>query len=377
MRNKAKLWQISGLILALVMLLGSAPAQAKCGPKVDNFVLFVDQSGSMYMTYWKLSGKEVKTIKGKADDTDRLVKEVLAKQLLTDMNSLIPELSYKGALALFAPYQVLQEPVAYNRTALVAGIKAIKDRQDIFGRMTPTAPGFVELEQGALLAKLSGKTAIIMLSDGMANVGGDPVMEAKRLVEKYPNLTIHVISFAQPGVKDMTMGGQGMVAKNEEQGASNNKQIAQLGKGILVEASDLFEKPGAMEKFVTDVFCTEEVPPVAKAEVIKLRGINFDHDKYNIKPEFQPVLDEAVAMLKAKPTIKVEINGHTDSTGTPQYNMGLSERRAKAVYDYFVAKGIAASRLKTVGHGLTDPIATNATAEGRALNRRVELKVMP
>ena len=72
-----------------------------------------------------------------------------------------------------------------------------------------------------------------------------------------------------------------------------------------------------------------------------LRGIQFDVDKYNIKPEYQPILDEAVASLKAKPDVKVVINGYTDNSGTAEYNMGLSERRAKAVYDYFVAKGIS------------------------------------
>ena len=82
-----------------------------------------------------------------------------------------------------------------------------------------------------------------------------------------------------------------------------------------------------------------------------LRGIQFDLDKSNIKPEYQPILDEAVSSLKSKPDVKVVINGHTDNSGTAQYNMGLSERRAKAVMDYFVSKGISASRLQAVGHG--------------------------
>ena len=78
-----------------------------------------------------------------------------------------------------------------------------------------------------------------------------------------------------------------------------------------------------------------------------LRGIQFDFDKSNIKPEFQPILDEAVSTLKAKPDVKVVIVGHTDSVGTAQYNMVLSNQRAKAVYNYFVSKGIAAGRLQT------------------------------
>ena len=371
MTKKAIHWQILGLALVLAVFLGNVPVEAKCGPKVDNFILFVDQSGSMYMTYWKLSGKEVKTIRGKSADTEKLTKEAVAKQILLDMNSMIYELSYKGALDLFAPFQEVQAPMAYNRAGMAAAIKMIRDSQRISGRETPMATGLIELEQSAKLAGLSGKSAVIMLSDGQANVGGDPVQEAKQLLEKYPNVVVHVISFAQPGVKDMSIGGRGMDTAGEQRGADINKQIAQLGKGILVDASDLYKNPAAMQKFVMNVFCQEIVE-----QKIVLRGIQFDFDKYDIKPEFQPILDEAASTLKSKPDVKVVIAGYTDSMGTPQYNMGLSEQRAKAVYGYFVAKGISPNRLKTVGHGLNDPIASNATDDGRALNRRVELQVM-
>ncbi len=168
----------------------------------------------------------------------------------------------------------------------------------------------------------------------------------------------------------MSIAGKGMNQANEQKGADINKQIAQLGKGMLVDAADLYKNPAAIQKFVMDVFCQEIVE-----QKIVLRGINFDFDKYNIKPEFEPILDEAVSTLKAKPDIKVVIVGHTDSIGTAEYNMNLSKQRAKAVSNYFVSKGIAAGRLQTVGKGLTDPIASNATADGRAMNRRVELQI--
>jgi OOP family OmpA-OmpF porin len=129
-----------------------------------------------------------------------------------------------------------------------------------------------------------------------------------------------------------------------------------------------------VQQFVNDVFCLEVKPAVEQK--IVLRGIQFDFDKYNIKPEYQPILDEAVSTLKSKPDVKVVISGHTDNSGTAEYNMGLSERRAKAVLDYFTTKGISASRLQAVGRGLNDPVADNKTKEGRALNRRVELKVV-
>jgi len=346
-------------MLALVTLFGSVTVQAACAPKVDNFILFVDQSGSMFMTYEKA----------------KALKMAVAKQILADMNALIPELGYKGALDLFAPFQELQPTVVYNRTQLAAAIKAIKDKQAIFGRQTPMAQGILSAEEAAVLEGMKGKTAVIMLSDGKSNVGGDPVQAAKEEAVKHPTAIFYVISFAQAGVKETrTIKGTGIDQEKEKKGEAINRAIAQIGGGMFVEASSLYKNKAAMQQFVNDVFCLEVKPPVEQK--IVLRGIQFDLDKFNIKPEYQPILDEAVSSLKSKADVKVVINGYTDSTGAAAYNMGLSERRAKAVSDYFVAKGISASRLQSVGHGLEDPVASNATADGRALNRRVELKVV-
>jgi outer membrane protein OmpA-like peptidoglycan-associated protein len=120
----------------------------------------------------------------------------------------------------------------------------------------------------------------------------------------------------------------------------------------------------------------EEVVVVEVREKIVLRGINFDFDKSDIKPEFVPVLDEAVEILKENPDIKVIIEGHTDWTGTEKYNMGLSERRAASVCNYLVEKGISQNSLETVGYGEADPIADNHTREGRSMNRRVVFKIL-
>lgn len=122
-------------------------------------------------------------------------------------------------------------------------------------------------------------------------------------------------------------------------------------------------------------------PAPAESKRIVLRGINFDFDKSNIKAEFRPVLDEAARILSDNPNINVTIEGHTDSKGTDAYNMRLSERRARAVKQYLTSKGVAADRLTTVGRGESEPIAPNTTdrgkdnPEGRAMNRRAELKV--
>lgn len=115
-------------------------------------------------------------------------------------------------------------------------------------------------------------------------------------------------------------------------------------------------------------------PPVKRKLV--LRGVNFDFDKSNIRADARPILDAAVATLKEDPNVRVAVEGHTDSVGSEEYNMGLSQRRAESVVDYLVAGGIARSRLEPIGMGESNPVATNDTEDGRAQNRRVELRVL-
>lgn len=109
---------------------------------------------------------------------------------------------------------------------------------------------------------------------------------------------------------------------------------------------------------------------------IDLKGVNFDFDKSVLRPDAVAILNEAIEILKKYPQMRVEVAGHTDSTGPENYNQKLSERRAKAVYDHLTSNGIDASRLVgPVGYGELRPIDTNDTREGRARNRRTELNV--
>jgi len=105
----------------------------------------------------------------------------------------------------------------------------------------------------------------------------------------------------------------------------------------------------------------------------RIYGINFDTDSDQLKEESKPTLDKIAAILKAKPDWRITIEGHTDSTSTPQHNQELSERRAASVKNYLQSAGISASRTNTVGYGATRPVASNDTEIGRAQNRRVEL----
>ncbi len=109
--------------------------------------------------------------------------------------------------------------------------------------------------------------------------------------------------------------------------------------------------------------------------IVILHGVNFEFDSAKLRPDAIAILNDAVAALKRRTDINVDVVGHTCNIGTEAYNQGLSERRAKSVYDFFVAHGIAAERLASRGYGETKPAFSNATREGRAKNRRVELHV--
>ena len=116
--------------------------------------------------------------------------------------------------------------------------------------------------------------------------------------------------------------------------------------------------------------------PIAANAVLVLKNIFFDPNKYDLKPESGAELDEVVQLMKDNPTLKIQINGHTDNSGKTVDNIKLSEDRAKAVTAYLVAKGIAAARLSSKGWGDTQPVADNGSPDGRAKNRRTELKVI-
>jgi len=102
--------------------------------------------------------------------------------------------------------------------------------------------------------------------------------------------------------------------------------------------------------------------------------INFDLGKSTIKSESQNIIDELYTMLKDNPTLKITIEGHTDNIGNPASNKTLSEQRAASVKAALASKGIAPDRIKTTGYGQEKPIADNSTEEGKAKNRRVEIK---
>jgi outer membrane protein OmpA-like peptidoglycan-associated protein len=111
---------------------------------------------------------------------------------------------------------------------------------------------------------------------------------------------------------------------------------------------------------------------VTDCEVKILQQIHFAYNKATIKPQSYPVLDAVLDVLEKNPSIKLEVQGHTDSRGSDSYNKRLSDQRAASVLKYLVSRGIGPERLLSVGYGEERPIVENDTDAKRALNRRVQ-----
>ena len=142
-----------------------------------------------------------------------------------------------------------------------------------------------------------------------------------------------------------------------------------LKKGFLPYSENLYLPD-------SNILVKIPLQPVIAGNIFVLRNIFFDIDKYDLKPKSYPELNILFGFLKENPKISIEIQGHTDNTGTFSHNKILSENRAKAVYDYLIGIGIDKNRLKYKGFADTKPIADNDTKEGRALNRRTAFKII-
>jgi outer membrane protein OmpA-like peptidoglycan-associated protein len=163
----------------------------------------------------------------------------------------------------------------------------------------------------------------------------------------------------------------------------NARQLDALGYrraaiALLCQDDEVFD---AMERAGTPCpgldLVTFEPPapePPAEPPLISFDDVLFDFDRATLRPEADAILAPALELLQADPTMAVEIEGHTDWIGSDAYNDGLSQRRAQAVVEWLVARGIERERISAAGRGESEPVATNATAAGRQLNRRVEVR---
>lgn len=126
------------------------------------------------------------------------------------------------------------------------------------------------------------------------------------------------------------------------------------------------------EPIVVDV----ELERVKEGSVVVLNNIFFDHDRYELKEKSHSELEKVIRFMTSNPDVKIEVGGHTDNVGASDYNLQLSERRAKAVESYLLANGVPAARIVSRGYGSSKPVGDNTTEAGRQLNRRIEFRIL-
>jgi OOP family OmpA-OmpF porin len=311
--------------------------------KADNFLILLDASHSM------------------RDNYNDEKKFCLAKQVAHALNDTIAGLKLTGGIRLFGNLKVFSAD-----TSLVCPMNDYS--ADEFGQCLDnlnSSFGATPLYKALMAAagdieNLQGKTAIIIISDGVSN-GKTPTKAVKILKDKFGDkVCISTIGIASGGdLNAISRGSKCGVAMSFE-----NVNTAS-GMEMFAEKVFLAKKPKPVPK------------PVVKEVIIIPQQVFFDFDSSVIKPEFAVVLEEeATKILRQKEHKGIIIEGHTDSIGTSEYNQLLSERRANAIKEFLVSKGISDSILTAKGVGEEKPIEDNTFKEGRAQNRRVEFHVM-
>jgi OOP family OmpA-OmpF porin len=429
MKDDARKFVLGSLALVVaILMLGGVSAGEKPVPKVDNFIILIDQSGSMFLTNQGATPAKAK----------------LAKDILLAMNELIPELGYTGAMQTFPPSKTVIGPERYDRNSFKRAIEKLPEKGKIFGNQTPLGRGIMDLGQ-VMQSMPEGRTAIIIVSDGEENRDIQAIEAARSTGEKYPNTCFHVVSLADSArgdntLKEISKAGECVYAKGGDLSSDSTKmndfvrdvfydvegaakpldsdgdgvvdsldQCPNTPRGVRVNAKgcpldsdgdgvyDYLDKcPNTPRGVTVDARgCPldsdgdgvydylDKCPGTPRSAKVDrrgcwvLEGVRFDTGKSDIKPVSYPVLDEVLVVLRKNPSLKVEIEGHTDSTGSAAFNQTLSEQRAGAVMNYFTSNGISSARLSARGYGPSRPAASNDTSTGRAMNRRVELKPIP
>ena len=368
-------------------------------PRAERFVVIVDDSSSMR----------------------REKKIEIATDLTRSMSQTIPAFDYDAGLRSFGQGGCLPR----EETSLLTGMARYSasafgsslDRVTCADGNSPL--GSALKAAGEDLGAASGEVAIIAISDGL-DMGETELKAASALTEKFGDrLCIHTIQVGDDprGEKMLAevaavTGCGGRVSASDLTDGTAMARFVQdaflypdsdgdgvpdhldkcpdTAHGVGVDASgcpldsdgdgvsDALDKCPDTPKGVPvdDTGCPPEGIEAVDGEWVIRGRLLFDTNKWDLKPEALPVLDQAVNYLKKNTQWLVEIQGHTDSTGPMKWNQTLSARRAESVKDYMVTKGVASSRLTTKGFGASEPKESNDTREGRAQNRRVDFRPM-
>ena len=212
------------------------------------------------------------------------------------------------------------------------------------------------------LAESRGRAAIVIFSDGLPSSEPSTIAAAQSLISKHNGeICIHTVHTGTDAA-----GGAFLSRLSSLTGCGSTRAGASLAAASAIDAFErqVFLGPAALPAVATRGPCESR---------IVLRGVQFELDRADVTPASGVVLDAAAEQLRQCPNIAVRVNGYTCSIGTDDYNDGLSERRADAVRSHLIKAGVDSGRLETRAFGESNPVAPNATEDGRRQNRRVEL----
>jgi OOP family OmpA-OmpF porin len=325
----------------------------------DNFIVLFDASGSMQDQYGYTGQKKID----------------LAKQIYEGRVARLPDLDWNAGLYLYTPWKSFYEMQPFNKEAFIEALDQLAAYQpSISYKNQPSPLGNAIKNLDPILAKVSGTTAVFIFSDGQYTLSQPkiwPVPAAKEIASKY-DVCFYIISSAQTPESEKLV--------NDLASVNTCSRVASFD-AVLSRP----EYTIAALYMVRDraIFETELISKVVGVE---LDNILFDYNKADIRSEYQDELDALAKFLEGNPESYVVIEGFTDSTGDPKYNLDLSRRRAESVKNFLMQteifsageaniNAIAEKRLVTLWYGKDLPVASNDTAEGRQLNRRVRLTV--
>lgn len=310
----------------------------------DNFIILFDSSSSM---------KEI------VNKNTRETKYDAVRNILEQRQKVLPDLGYNAGLYLYTPFQEVYPIGPYDPAKFAAAIDNLPAEPK--GR-TPLPEGIRQI--GPVLEKLSGKTAVFIFSDGTFDQLTDfklPEDYTQEFAEQH-NVCFYMISSATKW--------------HAKKRLSDMAEANACSRVIPIEA--FINNPEYMTGALYMVRSSAFVETTTEARIAGLKAQNgqFGFDKSDLGSEFQSELDEVGKFLQNHPEAYVMLVGYTDSTGSEEYNLGLSNRRADSAANYLTSNhNIARDRIVVNYYGEANPIASNDTEEGRSQNRRVEVAV--
>jgi OOP family OmpA-OmpF porin len=328
--------------------------------RTDNVMFILDASQSM------------------ATDRNGNNKLALAKSVLNRINLTMPKMHINSALRTFGH---TRRPIEY-RSDLVYGpsphkqqaLKEAIDSVRYVGGMSALDKALNNVMKDYRNA--SGHISIVVVTDGDVNHAKsiEAVSKLKKQYCRRFSLYPIVLERKHQGFmkKLVQKAGQGFVSCVDQVYSSAN--MATYVNKVFLSRVRQQDKDG--DGITDDKDICQDTPAGARVTINGcwiLGNIHFPSDASNLNNEMTPYLDEVVAILKNNPNLWMEVQGHTDSTGSADHNYTLSRNRAMAVMNYLISKGVSADRLTATGYGETKPISSNDNEKGKSLNRRVEL----